>query len=220
MAEGEQPQGGPGRAGSGRGGAAPRWPRRAVLALPLLAGVGLMGGRLPTVASAEPGGRLRAASLAGGGLSPAVQERLPAAMREAIAEARQARFAFGAVLLDRDSGEPVFRAHNTSEGGDPTAHGEVNALRGAGLAGLDLTRTVLVSTAEPCPMCGAAAVWARVAGVVYGTSIATLIRFGWGQIDLPLLDVVSRSTFWTMPIVGGYLTAETDPLYAGGPPAG
>ena len=66
---------------------------------------------------------------------------------------------------------------------------------------------------------GAAAVWARVAGVVYGTSIATLIRFGWGQIDLPLLDVVPRSTFWTMPIVGGYLTAETDPLYAGGPPS-
>jgi tRNA(adenine34) deaminase len=218
MAESERLQQAPVGAGSGPGGDAPRWPRRAVLALPLLAGVSLVSGRAPTVAVAEPRGRLPAAPLAGGGLTPAVQERLPAAMREAIAEARQARYAFGAVLMDRDSGETVFRAHNTSEGGDPTAHGEVNALRGAGLAGLDLTQTVLVSTAEPCPMCGAAAVWARVAGVVYGTTIATLIRFGWGQIDLPLLDVVPRSTFWTMPIVGGYLTAETDPLYAPGPP--
>ena len=40
--------------------------------------------------------------------------RLPAAMREAIAEARQARYAFGAVLLDVGSGQTVFRAHNIS----------------------------------------------------------------------------------------------------------
>ncbi len=183
-----------------------RCTRRALLAAPVQAGL----------AAAPPmaGG----AVTGGGGLTPAVQERLAAAMREAIAEARQARFAFGAVLLDSASGETVYRARNTGESGDPTAHAEVNVLRGAGLAGLALRDTVLVTTAESCPMCAAAEVWARVAGVVFGTSIAALIRYGWAQIDLPQAAIVARSTFWSMPIVGGYLVAETDPLYAGGPP--
>jgi tRNA(Arg) A34 adenosine deaminase TadA len=57
---------------------------------------------------------------------------LPRAIREAVAEARPARFAFGAVLVDVESGATVFRAHNTTEGGDPSAHAEVNVMRGAG----------------------------------------------------------------------------------------
>ena len=32
----------------------------------------------------------------------------------------------------------------------------------------------------------AACYWAGVRGVVYGTSITDLIRFGWHQIDLPM----------------------------------
>lgn len=76
-------------------------------------------------------------------------------MRAAVAAARQGKFAFGAVLVDQQTGRIVFAAHNTGESGDPTAHAEVNAIRGAGLAGLDLRRLWLVTTAESCPMCAA-----------------------------------------------------------------
>ncbi len=152
-------------------------------------------------------------------LAPAVQARLIPAMQEAIAEARQARVPYGAVVLDAVSGQTVFRARNTRlASGDPTAHAEMNALRGAALDGIDLTRTVLVASAEPCSMCGSAAVLARVAGIIFGTPITTLIRCGWSQIDLPVAEVVARSFLPGLPVVGGVLVEETDQLYTTGPP--
>jgi tRNA(adenine34) deaminase len=209
----------------------PRVSRRGLLAVPLLAGLAWPGlaRAAPSEAAAAPRGPLALDAPAPPGLprvataqtdlSPAVAARLPAAMREAIAQARLARYAFGAVLLDAGTGQTVYRAHNISENGDPTAHGEVTAMRGAGMAGIDLTRTVLVTTAEPCPMCAAASVWAQVAGIVFGTSIAALIRFGWSQLDLASGVVVGYSPFGVPPVVGSVLVEETDPLYAAGPPA-
>ena len=59
---------------------------------------------------------------------------------------------------------------------------------------------------------------AGLAGVAFGTSIGTLIRFGWDQIDIPQWEVAARATFDRMPVVGGVLVEETDPLYAAGLP--
>jgi tRNA(adenine34) deaminase len=94
-------------------------------------------------------------------------------MRLAIAEARKAQaegnFACGAVIV-RD-GRVVAAGHNqviTSR--DPTAHAEMVALRSAAakLGTRDLRGATLYATLEPCPMCAAAACWARVARVVCG----------------------------------------------------
>ena len=54
--------------------------------------------------------------------------------------------------------------------GDPTAHAEIVALRGAArtLNSFRLSGCVLYSSCEPCPMCLGAAYWARVERVVYG----------------------------------------------------
>ena len=53
---------------------------------------------------------------------------------------------------------------------DPSAHAEVVAIRRACQAVGDfrLPGCVLVSSCEPCPMCLATALWARVDRVVYG----------------------------------------------------
>lgn len=52
---------------------------------------------------------------------------------------------------------------------DPTAHAEVTALRAAcqELGTFSLEGCVLVSSCEPCPMCLASALWARVDRVIY-----------------------------------------------------
>ena len=57
---------------------------------------------------------------------------------------------------------------------DPTAHAEILALRqaGAALGNYRLKGCVLVVTLEPRAMCAAAAVHARLAGVVYGAADA------------------------------------------------
>lgn len=76
----------------------------------------------------------------------------------------------GAVLLD-PSGAVLATAHNAREAtADPTAHAEVLVLRAAGaaLGSWQLTGCTLAVTLEPCTMCGAAIVLARVARVVFG----------------------------------------------------
>ena len=52
---------------------------------------------------------------------------------------------------------------------DPTAHAEVVAIRAACrvIDNFSLTGCVLVASCEPCPLCLAAALWARVDEVVY-----------------------------------------------------
>jgi tRNA(adenine34) deaminase len=55
-------------------------------------------------------------------------------------------------------------------GHDPTAHAEIEAMRAAArmLGSYRLAGTTLYVTLEPCPMCAAAMVHARVARLVFG----------------------------------------------------
>jgi len=57
---------------------------------------------------------------------------------------------------------------------DPTAHGEIEAIRDAAkrLGTRDLSGAELFTTFRPCPMCEAAAAWAGIARVWHGEAIA------------------------------------------------
>lgn len=94
-------------------------------------------------------------------------------MLDAISQARQAMSAgdvpVGAVVV-RD-GCVIAAAHNRSAiEADPTAHAEILAIRSAASAVGDwrLTGCTMVVTLEPCCMCAAALVLARVERLVYG----------------------------------------------------
>ncbi len=94
-------------------------------------------------------------------------------MRAAITHARGAgargEVPVGAVLVRDD--EVIAAAGNSPIGThDPTAHAEVLVLRAAGTAlrTYRLTDTTLYVTLEPCVMCAAALVHARVRRVVFG----------------------------------------------------
>lgn len=140
-------------------------------------------------------------------------------MRAAIELARENPSApFGAVVVDRRHGGIVARGVNAAAS-DPTAHGEVAALRNLWSAGAperpqDL---ILYSTAEPRPMCQSALLWARLGGVVWGTSMATLMRLGWDQIDLGATELAARADFLAPMLIGGVLEAECDALFASAP---
>lgn len=105
-------------------------------------------------------------------------------MRRAIELGRQGMQAgdggpFGAVIV-RDGqiiGEGWNRVVATN---DPTAHGEVVAIRDAcrRTATFNLRGCELYTSGEPCPMCLGAIYWARIDRVFYGFSVQDAARIG------------------------------------------
>ena len=69
---------------------------------------------------------------------------------------------------------------------DPTAHAEVNAIRAAcaTLGSFHLTGCILYASSEPCPMCLAAAYWARIERIVYANSRAEAAAIGFCDDEL------------------------------------
>jgi tRNA(adenine34) deaminase len=102
----------------------------------------------------------------------AADERFMAeALALAVATAREGEVPVGAVLvLDREivaaAGNAPIRLN------DPTAHAEIRVLREAGarLGNYRLPGSTLYVTLEPCPMCAAAMVHARVERLVFGAA--------------------------------------------------
>jgi tRNA(adenine34) deaminase len=94
-------------------------------------------------------------------------------MQRALAQARAARAAgevpVGAVLVSGD--EVIATGANAPIGSnDPTAHAEIQAVRAGAraLGNYRLTDCVLYVTLEPCLMCAAALLQARVRRLVFG----------------------------------------------------
>ncbi len=117
-------------------------------------------------------------------------EANPDFLRRAIALAtenvvRGAGGPFGAVVARE--GRIVAEGVNTvTAAHDPTAHAEVNAIRAAAraLGVFSLAGCQLYSSCEPCPMCLAAAYWARIDAIYYGASAADAARAGFDDAFL------------------------------------
>ena len=100
------------------------------------------------------------------------------ALEEARAAAAEGNKPFGAVIV-RD-GQVAARGHNRVESDhDPTAHGEVVAIRAAcrALQTTTLESATLYTTCEPCLMCTSAIMWAGIARVVIGATWADAPAF-------------------------------------------
>jgi tRNA(adenine34) deaminase len=82
---------------------------------------------------------------------------------------------FGALIVNTRTGERLMRAtNNVARENDPSSHAEVRTVRLAckKLKSPSLAGYTLYSTCEPCPMCMANALWARLDRVVFGATIA------------------------------------------------
>ena len=124
-------------------------------------------------------------------------------------------FPFGALIVDRDNGKILAEGWNKSAI-NPTFHGEIDAINQLVLSspGIDGNQLVLYTTAEPCPMCQGAILWTGIEMVVFGTSIRSLQKMGWRQIDILAEEVIRRSPAWRCTIIGGVLEQDCDVLFA------
>ena len=81
---------------------------------------------------------------------------------------------FGAAIVHSKSGDLLYRARNAvTRESDPSSHAELRTVRLAAkkLGKPSLAGYTLYSTCEPCAMCMANALWARLDRVVYGATI-------------------------------------------------
>jgi guanine deaminase len=100
---------------------------------------------------------------------------------------------FGAVIV-RDGEIVASGANLVTATNDPTAHGEIVAIRSActALASFELKGCHIYTSCEPCPMCLAAIYWARCEAIFYGCSAADAAAAGfddaflYGEMKLPL----------------------------------
>ena len=124
-------------------------------------------------------------------------------------------YPFGALIVARDNGKILAEGWNKSAI-NPTLHGEIDAINQLVLSnpGIDGNKLVLYTTAEPCPMCQGAILWTGIEMVVFGTSIRSLQKMGWRQIDIFAEEVIRRSPAWRCTIIGGVLEQDCDALFA------
>ena len=78
---------------------------------------------------------------------------------------------FGSVII-KDNKIIAEGSNKVTLNNDPTAHGEIVAIREAcqKLNNFDLKECELYSTCEPCPMCLSAIYWARIGKIFYANT--------------------------------------------------
>jgi tRNA(Arg) A34 adenosine deaminase TadA len=142
-----------------------------------------------------------------------------ALMRACIAEATANASSGGggpfAALIVRDGRAIARGANAVTATFDATAHAEVQAIRAGGvtLRAFDLSGCELYASCEPCPMCLAAAYWARVDRVYFAAT-----RFhaaGAGFDDARIYAELGEPTSQrTLPLVHLPLPEAADPFEA------
>ena len=90
---------------------------------------------------------------------------------------------FGSVIVK--NGEIIAKGHNmVLKNNDPTMHGEIVAIKNAckKLNTYDLSGCDIYTTAEPCPMCLGAILWANIDRIYYGCNIVDTEKIGFRDL--------------------------------------
>ena len=151
-------------------------------------------------------------------------------MREAFKAARASAtngdYPMGAVLVKNDTIISVGYETLKSANDPVNGHAEIDAIRKAcaALKQSYLEGCTLYSTHEPCPMCAAAAFWAKVGTIVFSVSREKMIeqmenkqrkssdKFSWRQIAISCKDVIAAGK-GPIEIITGVLEDEGCALF-------
>jgi len=122
---------------------------------------------------------------------------------------------FGAVLVAADGTKVAVGQNRVTRDNDPTAHAEVVAMRRAGalIENFDLSGLTLYSSCEPCPMCMASALWARVDRVVYAADRLDAASGGFDDLEFYELFARDRAT-WATAVEAAPVDGRNSPFDA------
>ena len=100
---------------------------------------------------------------------------------------------------------------------DPTAHGEIVAMRRAcaTLGMIELRGATLYSTLQPCGMCSMACIWAKVGRIVYGAGREDVHQMYFEERDRGIVDYVLDAYRDDLTLRGGVLAEECAKFYVG-----
>jgi guanine deaminase len=121
---------------------------------------------------------------------------------------------FGAMIV-RD-GEVIATGVNAvTTTNDPTAHAEVVAIRTAcqAIGDFRLNGCVLVTSCEPCPLCLAASLWARLDRVLYAADRHDAARGGFDDLAFYELFATPREQ-WPMTVTTAPIAEPAAPFAA------
>jgi guanine deaminase len=118
---------------------------------------------------------------------------------------------FGAVVVTPD-GRVHAGVNRVTRDNDPTAHAEVVAIRAAAAAtaDFDLTGSVLYASCEPCPMCLASALWARIGRVYFAADRHGAAAAGFD--DALFYDYFNGAAPELMPVTRGDIPTSDVPF--------
>ena len=141
------------------------------------------------------------------------------AFKEAVRARARGNHAFGGLLVDAE-GEPVLAAQNSVvTDKDVIAHAEINMVRAASgkFQPEQLKTFTLYVSAEPCPMCAGAIVWANIRRVVFGLGMEGIYELFDAGPDDPTLRMHAARVFaeapWPMEVIGPMLEDEAQAVF-------
>jgi tRNA(Arg) A34 adenosine deaminase TadA len=127
------------------------------------------------------------------------------ALEEAQIAVDEGNAPFACIVVDQQ-GAIVLKEHDrVKEYTDPTAHGEVNAIRilCKKLNALSLRDYIFVTTSEPCPTCMTAVIKAKVAQVYYGAKTEST-----ASLPISAEEIAKLSKKHSISVTGGILADQ------------
>jgi tRNA(Arg) A34 adenosine deaminase TadA len=128
------------------------------------------------------------------------------AMKEADCAVSEGNAPFGVVVVDTNSGAIICRDHDrVKEYCDPTAHGEINAIRKLckERMTLSLADTTFYTTSEPCPTCLTGMIKAKVPFNYYGAETEIT-----ASLPIKAKDLAMYSKKYPIQVISGILAEE------------
>lgn len=116
---------------------------------------------------------------------------------------QKGQYPIAAIVADKEGNILATSSSSLREKNDPTNHPEVEVIRKSSelLESRFLSGYYLFTTLEPCPMCTAAAIWAKMQGIVYGAYQEDAIefininlnrKFSWRQIHMKAKEIIGN----------------------------
>ncbi len=126
------------------------------------------------------------------------------ALEEAFNAVKDGNAPFGVIVVNNKD-QVVAKDHDrVKEFMDPTAHGEINAIRKLckELGTLSLNNMTFYTTSEPCPTCFSACIKAKVKAVYYGADIEPS-----ASLPIKAKELAAKSKY-PIEVIGGILAKE------------